>query len=257
MIKTLVSMKKNSLVQTTAPYEGRVRVGVVLQSAKGKLKVLLDDGISVVSAPTSRLVPFDGPLPAALESTHKVGDTVSFLDENGVEQLGVVGSVSVGSVKVFCNKGRSVVESVPATFTKAEHAIVSASVHHSVAAFRVRTFKAQAGHGDSPAFTAVIAKNGVDCIRVVSPASANRWICAIHLLPVNLKKPCRSGAKRRAPRITSMARNRGSNGRAISNLTAWRLRSILKRKRACHEMDKGAYCPGSCALFEGATQAAE
>ena len=73
-------MKKNALVQTTAPYEGRVRVGVVLQVAKGKLKVLLDDGISVVSAPTSRFVPFNGPLPAALESKHKVGDTVSFLD---------------------------------------------------------------------------------------------------------------------------------------------------------------------------------
>jgi len=102
-------MRKNSLVQTTAPCEGRVRVGVVLQSAKGKLKVLLDDGISLVSAPTGRFVPFDGPLPAALESKHKVGDTVSFLDENGVEQLGVVGLFSVGSVRVFCNKGRSVV----------------------------------------------------------------------------------------------------------------------------------------------------
>ena len=178
-------MKKNSLVQTTAPYEGRVRVGVVLQSAKGKLKVLLDDGISVVSAPTGRFVPFDGPLPAALESKHKVGDTVSFLDENGVEQLGVVGLVSVGSVKVFCNKGRSVVESVPATFTKAEHAIVSASVHHSVAAFRVRTFKAQVGHGDSPAFTAVIAKNGVDCIRVVSDG----WGGPCECQPMGLRDP--------------------------------------------------------------------
>ena len=76
-------MKKNSLVQTTAPYEGRLRSGVVLQSARGKLKVLLDDGISVVSAPISRFVPFDGPLPAALESKHKVGDTVSFLDRRG------------------------------------------------------------------------------------------------------------------------------------------------------------------------------
>ena len=162
-----------------------MRVGVVLQSAKGKLKVLLDDGISVVSAPTSRFVPFDGPLPVALESKHTEGDTVSFLDENGVEQLGVVASVSVGSVKVFCNKGRSVVESVPATFTKAEHAIVSASVHHSVAAFRVRIFKEQAGHGDAPAFVAVIQKNGVDSIRVV----ADGWGGPCECQPMNTRDP--------------------------------------------------------------------
>ncbi len=178
-------MKKNSLVQTTAPYEGRLRSGVVLQSAKGKLKVLLDDGISVVSAPTSRFLPFDGPLPAALKSKHKEGDTVSFLDKNGVEQLGVVASVSVGSVKVFCNKGRSVVESVPSTFTKTEHAIIPALIHHSVAAFRLRTFKAQAGHGDSPAFTAVIEKNGVDSIRVVSDG----WGGPCECQPMNLRDP--------------------------------------------------------------------
>jgi hypothetical protein len=161
-------MRKGSLVQTIALYQGRIRLGVVVQSAKGKLKVLLDDGISVVSAPADRFVPSDAPLPPALEPKHGVGETVVFTDEFGVEQLGVVKSVAIGSLKVVCDKGRSMVESHPGIFAKTDRRISPAPVHPAVAPYRVRSFKEQTGHGDTPAFAAVIQKNGVDAIRAIA-----------------------------------------------------------------------------------------
>lgn len=161
-------MKKNTLVQTSAPYQGRVRLGVLLESSRGKAKVLLDDGVSVIRGPAERFVPSDEPLPPALEPRHAVGDSVVFTDEFGVELLGIVKSVSLGSVIVVCDKGRSVVESFPAKFSKTERLLTPAASHPAMAPFRVRMFKEQAGHGDGPAFVAVIQKNGVDSIRVVA-----------------------------------------------------------------------------------------
>jgi len=161
-------MKKNTLVQTSAPYQGRVRLGVLLESSRGKAKVLLDDGVSVIRGPAERFVPSDEPLPPALEPRHAVGDTVVFTDEFGVELIGIVKSVSLGAVKVVCDKGRSVVESFPATFSKTERTLTPEPSHPAMAPFRVRMFKEQTGHGDGPAFLAVIQKNGVDSIRVVA-----------------------------------------------------------------------------------------
>jgi hypothetical protein len=161
-------MKKGTLVQTIAPYQGRIRFGVVLQSTRGKLKVLLDDGVSVVSAPADRFVSSDTPLPPALEPKHVVGETVVFTDEFGVEQLGVVKSVAIGSLKVVCDKGRAMVESHPGIFAKTDRRISPAPVHQAVAPYRVRSFKEQTGHGDTPAFAAVVQKNGVDAIRVIA-----------------------------------------------------------------------------------------
>ena len=161
-------MKKNTLVQTTGPYQGRVRLGVLLESSRGKAKVLLDDGVSVIRGPAERFVPINEPLPSALELRHAVGDTVVFTDEFGVELFGIVKSVSLGTVKIVCDKGRSVVESFPATFSKTERKLTPAASHPAMAPFRVRMFKEQAGHGDGPAFLAVIQKKGVDSIRVVA-----------------------------------------------------------------------------------------
>lgn len=97
-------MKKNTLVQTTVPYQGLVRQGVLLESSRGKAKVLLDDGVSVIRGPAERFVPSNEPLPPALEPRHAVGDTVVFTDEFCVELLGIVKSVSLGTVKVVCDK---------------------------------------------------------------------------------------------------------------------------------------------------------
>ena len=161
-------MKKNTLVQTTGPYQGRVQVGVLLESSRGKVKVLLDNGVSVIRGAAERFVPSNEPMPPALEPRHAVGDSVVFTDGFGVELLGIVKSVSLGSAKVVCDKGRSVVESFPAKFSKTERTLTPAGVHPAVAPFRVRIFKEQAGHGDGPAFVAVIQKYGVDSFRVVA-----------------------------------------------------------------------------------------
>ena len=176
-------MKKNTLVQTTGPYQGRVRLGVLLESSRGKVKVLLDDGVSVIRGPAERFVPSNEPLPPALEPKHAVGDSVVFTDEFGVELLGIVKSVSLGSDKVVCDKGRSVVESFSAKFSKTERTLTPAGVHPAVAPFRVRMFKEQAGHGDGPAFVAVIQKNGVDSFRVV----ADGWGGPCECQPMNMR----------------------------------------------------------------------
>ena len=176
-------MKKNTLVQTTGPYQGRVRLGVLLESSRGKAKVLLDDGVSVIRGPAERFVPSNEPLPPALELRHAVGDSVIFTDEFGVELLGIVKSVSLASAKVVCDKGRSVVESFPAKFSKTERTLTPAGVHPAVAPFRVRMFKEQAGHGDGPAFVAVIQKNGVDSIRVVGDG----WGGPCECQPMNMR----------------------------------------------------------------------
>ena len=176
------TLKKNTLVQTRGPYQGRVRLGVLLESSRGKVKVLLDDGVSVISGPFERFVPSDEPLPLALEQRHAVGDTVVFTDEFGDELVGIVKSASLGSVNVVCDKGRSVVESFPAKFSKTERKLTPAASHPVVAPFRVRMFKEQAGHGDGPAFLAVIQKNGVDSIRVV----ADGWGGPCECQPMNM-----------------------------------------------------------------------
>jgi hypothetical protein len=178
-------MKKNTLVQTTGPYQGRVRLGVLLESSRGKVTVLLDDGVSVISGPAERFVPSVEPLPPALEQRHAVGDAVVFTDEFGNEQIGVVKSVSLGMIKVVCNKGRAIVESFPAKFSKTERVLSPAAEHPVVAPFRVRIFKEQAGHGDAPAFVAVIQKNGVDSIRVV----ADGWGGHCECQPMNMRDP--------------------------------------------------------------------
>jgi hypothetical protein len=179
------TLKKNTLVQTTGPYQGRVRLGVLLESSRGKVTVLLDDGVSVISGPAERFVPSVEPLPPALEQRHAVGDAVVFTDEFGNEQIGVVKSVSLGSAKVVCDKGRSVVESFPAKFSKTERTLTPAGVHPAVAPFRVRIFKEQAGHGDGPAFVAVIQKYGVDSFRVV----ADGWGGPCECQPMDLRDP--------------------------------------------------------------------
>jgi hypothetical protein len=58
---------------------------VLLESSCGKVKVLLDDGVSVISGPEGQFVPSDEPLPSALEPRHAVGDSVVFTDEFGNE----------------------------------------------------------------------------------------------------------------------------------------------------------------------------
>ena len=52
-----------------------------------------------------------------------------------------------------------------------------------MAPFRVRMFKEQAGHGDGPAFVAVIQKNGVDSFRVV----ADGWGGPCECQPKNMR----------------------------------------------------------------------
>lgn len=96
-------MKKNTLVQTTAPYQGRVRLGVLLESSRGKAKVLLDDGVSVIRGPVERFVPSDELLAPALEPRR--GIAFVFAAGSRRRQLNVVNFVSPGSLKVVCDKG--------------------------------------------------------------------------------------------------------------------------------------------------------
>jgi len=96
-------MEKNTLFQTTASYHGTVRAGVNSESSWGKVKVLLDDSVSVTNGRVKRCVASDELLAPALESRR--GIAFVFAAGSRRRQLNVVNFVSPGSLKVACGKG--------------------------------------------------------------------------------------------------------------------------------------------------------
>jgi len=163
-------MKKNDRVATVKPHQGAICHGIVMGVSSGKLRVLLDDGVTVLRGGHAAFVPSSLPLPEKLRNPFAKNDRVAW-NAGGDFLHGTVIRVSGFTLKVVADGGMSEVSGDFTLFKSSNKPLAAYSAPSPMAAYEVRGYREVAGHDDSTPFIASIYRDG----KKVFSASDDGW----------------------------------------------------------------------------------
>lgn len=163
-------LRRKDRIETLKEYRGAIQYGMVVSVTNGKVRVLLDDGVTVVTGPMHLFQYSNRPLPDVFSNIYKKGERVSFKSKDG-ELLGVVKSGAFDLVEIIVDGGVHIYSVHPSYVKRSDIPLVKDTIVTPMDDYEVRGWKEVAGHDDTLPYVANIYKNG--CF--VANASNDGW----------------------------------------------------------------------------------
>ena len=151
-------MRKKDRVETATPYKGAIQYGIVTSVTKGKVHVILDDGVSCISGPARCFLYSNKPRPSTLTCFTK-GDRVEVTDEGKME-YGTVHKADLMRVTIILDGGKLQFSTAPSNIRHSNQPYAKDTIATPMDKYEVRGYREVSGHDDSVPFVATIYRDG-------------------------------------------------------------------------------------------------